>query len=70
MHRWQPLASLAGPLADLDGTPAQLVDDGETGFVGEVVADMMTGRTPFVDVSPLSKDRFAATGLRKELNIV
>ncbi len=38
--------------------------------VGEVVADMMTGRTPFVDVSPLSKDRFAATGLRKELNIV
>jgi sarcosine oxidase subunit beta len=38
--------------------------------VGEVVADLMTGRTPFVDVSPMNKRRFATTGLRKELNVV
>lgn len=38
--------------------------------VGEVVADLMTGRTPFVDVSPLDKRRFETSGLRKELNIV
>lgn len=38
--------------------------------VGEVVAALMTGRTPFVDVSPLNKARFATSGLRKELNIV
>ena len=38
--------------------------------VGEVVADLMTGREPFVDVSPMGKRRFATTGLRKELNVV
>lgn len=38
--------------------------------VGEVVADLMTDRTPFIDVSPLDKRRFATSGLRKELNIV
>ena len=38
--------------------------------VGEVVADIMTGRTPFVDVSPLDKRRFTTTGLRKELNVI
>ncbi|MCD1287096.1 MULTISPECIES: FAD-binding oxidoreductase [unclassified Brevibacterium] len=38
--------------------------------VGEVVADLMTGREPFVDVSPLDKRRFATSGLRRELNIV
>lgn len=38
--------------------------------VGEVVADLMTGRQPFVDVSGLDKRRFATSGLRKELNIV
>ncbi|MGO3333503.1 MAG: NAD(P)/FAD-dependent oxidoreductase [Brevibacterium aurantiacum] len=38
--------------------------------VGEVVADLMTGHQPFVDVSGLDKRRFATSGLRKELNIV
>ncbi|GAA1871675.1 FAD-binding oxidoreductase [Brevibacterium marinum] len=38
--------------------------------VGEVVADLMTGAQPFVDVSGLDKHRFATSGLRKELNIV
>ena len=38
--------------------------------VGEVVADLMTGRVPFVDVSGMDKDRFTTSGLRKELNIV
>ena len=38
--------------------------------VGEVVADLMTGRTPFVDVTPMDKRRFTTTGLRKELNVI
>ncbi|WP_231938996.1 NAD(P)/FAD-dependent oxidoreductase [Brevibacterium sandarakinum] len=38
--------------------------------VGEVVADLMTGGQPFVDVSGLDKRRFATSGLRQELNIV
>ncbi|NJE65635.1 FAD-binding oxidoreductase [Brevibacterium sp. LS14] len=66
--------ALIGQAPELDGFTYACGFSGH-GFlmgpaVGEVVADMMTGRTPFVDVSPLSKDRFAATGLRKELNIV
>ncbi|WP_343071907.1 FAD-binding oxidoreductase [Brevibacterium renqingii] len=38
--------------------------------VGEVLADLITGGEPFVDVSPMDKRRFATTGLRKELNVV
>jgi sarcosine oxidase subunit beta len=38
--------------------------------VGEIVRDLILGRPPFVDVGPLSADRFAGTGLRPELNIV
>ncbi len=38
--------------------------------VGEVVADLVTGREPFVDVSPLDGRRFAAAAPRRELNIV
>ncbi|UVI37090.1 NAD(P)/FAD-dependent oxidoreductase [Brevibacterium spongiae] len=38
--------------------------------VGEVVADLMTGHDPFVDVTPMDKRRFTTTGLRKELNVV
>ncbi|RBP63128.1 sarcosine oxidase subunit beta [Brevibacterium sanguinis] len=38
--------------------------------VGEVVADIVAGREPFVDVSGLDKQRFATSGLRTELNIV
>lgn len=38
--------------------------------VGEVVADLMTGRSPFVDVTPMDKRRFTTTGLRKELNVI
>lgn len=38
--------------------------------VGEVVADLFTGRSPVVDVTSLTASRFAETGIRPELNIV
>jgi sarcosine oxidase, subunit beta len=38
--------------------------------VGEVVRDLYLGRVPFVDVTPLSADRFAADAPRPEVNRV
>jgi sarcosine oxidase subunit beta len=38
--------------------------------VGEIVRDLYLGREPFVDVAPLSADRFSAHGLRPERNII
>jgi sarcosine oxidase subunit beta len=38
--------------------------------VGEVVRDLYLGRAPFVDVGPLSADRFAADAPRPEANLV
>ncbi|QMU78294.1 FAD-binding oxidoreductase [Streptacidiphilus sp. PB12-B1b] len=38
--------------------------------VGEVVRDLVLGREPFVDVTPLRADRFAAHDLRPEANCV
>ncbi len=38
--------------------------------IGEVMRDLVLGRTPPVDVSGLSVDRFADRGVRPELNIV
>lgn len=38
--------------------------------VGEVVRDLILGRVPFVDVTPLSADRFAADAPRPEANRV
>ena len=38
--------------------------------VGEVMADLVQGKRPFVDVSPLSVDRFASGEIRPEHNIV
>ncbi|PBC60110.1 sarcosine oxidase subunit beta [Streptomyces sp. Tue6028] len=38
--------------------------------VGEVVRDLYLGRAPFVDVGPLSADRFAADAPRHEVNVV
>jgi len=38
--------------------------------IGEVVRDLVLGREPFVDVTPLSADRFAAGAARPEHNIV
>ncbi len=38
--------------------------------VGEVVADLVLGRTPAIDVSPLGPERFTAAAERRELNIV
>ena len=38
--------------------------------VGEVIRDLVLGRTPFVDVSPLSVERFADNRTRPEVNLV
>jgi len=38
--------------------------------VGEVLRDLYLGRVPFVDISPLSVERFAADALRPEVNLV
>jgi sarcosine oxidase subunit beta len=37
---------------------------------GEILRDLVLGREPFVDVAPLSVDRFDGRDLRPELNIV
>ena len=38
--------------------------------VGEIVRDIVLGREPFIDISPLSCERFAAYALRPEANCV
>ena len=39
--------------------------------IGEILRDMYLGKTPFVDITPLSNDRFSSGGeLRPEKNIV
>jgi sarcosine oxidase subunit beta len=38
--------------------------------VGEIVRDLVLGRAPFVDVGPLSVERFETDSLRPEHNIV
>ncbi len=38
--------------------------------VGEILRDMYLGRPTFVDVAPLSVDRFDAAALRPEYNVV
>ena len=38
--------------------------------VGEILRDLYLGREPFVDISPMSADRFAAGAARPEHNIV
>jgi sarcosine oxidase subunit beta len=38
--------------------------------VGEILRDLVLGRRPFVDVSPLTAERFDASALRPEFNIV
>jgi sarcosine oxidase subunit beta len=38
--------------------------------VGEIVRDLVLGREPFLDVSPLSAERFARAALRPERNVI
>jgi sarcosine oxidase subunit beta len=38
--------------------------------IGEIVRDLVLGREPFVDVTPLSADRFAAGASRPERNVI
>ena len=59
-------------------TPARLLY--ATGFsghgflqgpaVGEIVRDLVLGETPFVDVTPLSVERFAQSAPRPERNVI
>jgi len=37
---------------------------------GEILRDIVLGRAPFVDIAPLSADRFDAAALRPEYNVV
>jgi sarcosine oxidase subunit beta len=38
--------------------------------VGEIVRDLILGREPFVDVTPLAVERFASEALRPERNVI
>jgi sarcosine oxidase subunit beta len=38
--------------------------------VGEIVRDLVLGRDPFVDVAPLSVERFAHASPRPERNVI
>ena len=38
--------------------------------IGEIFRDLYLGKTPFVDISPLSIERFASGNLRPERNVV
>ena len=38
--------------------------------VGEIVRDLVLGRTPFVDVAPLAVERFARSETRPERNVI
>ena len=38
--------------------------------VGEILRDLYLGREPFVDVTPLSAERFEIGAARPELNVV
>jgi sarcosine oxidase subunit beta len=38
--------------------------------IGEIVRDLVLGRKPFVDVSPLSVERFAHAAPRPERNVI
>jgi sarcosine oxidase subunit beta len=38
--------------------------------VGEIVRDLVLGREPFVDVSPLAVERFANSAPRPEHNVI
>jgi len=38
--------------------------------IGEIVRDLVLGRTPFVDVGPLAVERFARSAARPERNVI
>jgi sarcosine oxidase subunit beta len=38
--------------------------------VGEIVRDLVLGREPFIDVAPLSAERFAHAATRPEHNVI
>jgi sarcosine oxidase subunit beta len=38
--------------------------------VGEILRDLVLGRPPFIDISPMSVERFDAAALRPEYNVV
>ena len=38
--------------------------------IGEIVRDLVLGREPFVDVTPLAVERFAHAAARPERNVI
>jgi sarcosine oxidase subunit beta len=81
-HGWAGLYDIAPDhnaiLGEWGGVSRMLYATGFSGHgflqgpaVGEILRDLYFGRTPFVDISPLSADRFTSGGeLRPESNIV
>jgi len=64
-------------IGELDGIERFLYATGFSGHgflqgpaVGEIVRDLVLGRTPFVDVAPLAVERFQVQALRPEKNVI
>jgi glycine/D-amino acid oxidase-like deaminating enzyme len=80
-HRWAGLYEVSPDhnalIGEATDRPGFFYATGFTGHgflqgpaVGEVIRDLWLGREPFVDVSPLSADRFSVGALRPEHHIV
>jgi len=80
-HRWRGYYEVTpdhnGLVGEADGVERLLYATGFSGHgfmqapaVGEIVRDLLLGREPFVDVSPLSVERFARAAPRPEHNVI
>ena len=65
---------IIGPAPDVDGffTIAGFSGHGfqHSPAAGRILADLMTGRDPEMDISPFAHTRFASTIVSGELNVV
>ena len=66
-----------GLVGEVEGVERLLYATGFSGHgfmqapaIGEIVRDLVLGREPFVDVSPLATERFALQALRPEHNVI
>ncbi len=80
-HGWKGYYEVSpdhnGLVGDAQGVERFLYATGFSGHgfmqapaVGEIVRDLVLGREPFVDVTPLSAERFATRALRPEHNVI
>jgi sarcosine oxidase subunit beta len=80
-HRWKGYYEITpdhnGLVGEAGGVERLLYATGFSGHgfmqapaVGEIVRDLVLGREPFVDVSPLSAERFARAAPRPEHNVI